>query len=148
MSESTLRYEVRCFSLNHSVANISGINSIRRRALRLEMRRNVLLVPSCAQDLWTRPSSKTVTVQMVAEMILNVNRSCRKLSAFLRSICRAFLQLKLNLADIAVFGFILTCMASACRLVPAWISKIGAIGIVIAPLIAIVYLWNFDRYEG
>lgn len=148
MSESTLRYELRCFSLNHSVANISGINSIRRRALRLEMRRNVQLFPSCAQDWWTRPSSKKVTVQIAAGMILNFDRRCRKLSAILRSICRAFLQLKLNLADIAVFGFILTCMASACRLVPAWISKVGAIGIVIVPLIAIACLWNFDRYEG
>ena len=148
MSETNFRYEVRYFLCNHSAENISGINSIRRRAPRLETRRNVQLIPSFGQGWQTMLSSKTVTVQIVAGRIQSFNRSCRKLSAFLRAICRAFLQLKLNLADIAVFGFILMCMESACRLIPTWISKIGAIGLVIAPLIAIVYLWNFDRYEG
>ena len=148
MSDSTLRYEVRRFSLNHSVANISGINSIRRRALRLEMRRNVRLIPSFEQDWRRRSSSKTATVQMVLEWIQNFNKICRKLLAFRKPICNVFFQLKLNLADIAIFGFILMCMASSCRLIPVWISKIGEIGIIAVPLIAIVYQLNFGRYEG
>jgi hypothetical protein len=148
MSDSTLRYEVRRFSLNHSVANISGINSIRRRALRLEMRRNVRLIPSFEQDWRRRSSSKTATVQMVLGWIQNFSKICRKLLAFLKLICGAFFQLKLSLADIAIFGFVLMCMVSACRLIPVWISRIGEIGIVIVPLIAIVYQLNFGRYEG
>jgi hypothetical protein len=148
MSDSTLRYEMRCISLNHSVASIGGFNSIRRRALRLEMRRNVWLIPSFEQDWRRRPSSKTATVQMVLGWIQNFNKICRKLLTFLKLICGAFFQLKLNLADIAIFGFILMCMASACQLIPAWISKIGEIGIIAVPLIAIVCQLNFGRYEG
>ena len=148
MSESTLRYEVRCCSLNHSVANISGINSIRRRTLRLEMRRNVPLVPSFVPNWLRKSSSRTATVQMDLGWVSGFTRSYRNFITFTKPICRAFFKLKFNLSDIAIFGYVLMCMASACRLIPGWISKVGAIGILIAPLITIACLWNFDRHEG
>jgi len=51
-------------------------------------------------------------------------------------------------ADIAAFGFVLICLASASGRMPAWVAKAGLLVLVIFPVCVLIGLFHSGRHAG